>query len=122
MGESIKNFYDLEAWRRANELALTFYEITRAFPREEVYGLTSQVRRAAISVGANISEGFARYYFKDKVRFYYQSRGSLSELQNYLFILRKLRYITDSCFHDLFNEVEIIGRLINGLIISIKKQ
>ncbi|MBU1131713.1 four helix bundle protein [Patescibacteria group bacterium] len=69
MGGEIKQFRDLTAWQRSNRLAVKVYEITSSFPKEETYGLISQMRRAVVSIGANISEGFTRYYFADKMRF-----------------------------------------------------
>ena len=71
MEKQIRNFRDLDAWKKAHDLTIDVYKITEKFPKEELYGIISQLRRAASSVGANIAEGFARYHFKDKVRFYY---------------------------------------------------
>ncbi|PIR94362.1 four helix bundle protein [Candidatus Falkowbacteria bacterium CG10_big_fil_rev_8_21_14_0_10_39_11] len=107
----INEFYDLIAWKKAYSLVLNIYKITKGLPKEEVYGLISQMRRAAISITANIAEGFSRYHFKDKVRFYYQSRGSLSEVLNFVLVIRDLSYI---------NEFES-GRLIEDCI-EIKKR
>lgn len=72
---------------------LAIYRITQDFPKEETYGVTSQLCRAASSITANIAEGFARYHFKDKIRFYYQSRGSAAEVQNFLILAKDLGYI-----------------------------
>lgn len=80
MNTMIKNFYDLVAWQRGYQLVLDIYKITKDFPKEEMYGIVSQLRRAASSITANIAEGFERYHFKDKTRFYYQSRGSIAEV------------------------------------------
>ena len=85
MSETIKNFYQLNAWKKGHELVLEIYKITNSFPKEERYGVISQLRRASSSVTANIAEGFARYHFKDKIRFYYNSRGSVSEVQNFFY-------------------------------------
>lgn len=71
MGKSIREFYDLDAWRKAHQLVLEVYKITKDFPKEEKFGITDQLRRAASSVTANIAEGFGRYHFNDKIRFYY---------------------------------------------------
>ena len=70
MKKEIKNFYDLDAWKQAHILVVEVYRITENFPKEELYGIVSQLRRAVSSITANIAEGFARYHFKDKIRFY----------------------------------------------------
>ena len=114
--ETIKNFYDLETWKAAHQLALQIYRITKNFPKDELYGIVSQLRRAASSVGANIAEGFERYYYKDKVRFYHQARASVAEVQNFLFLSRDLAYIDDKIFDDSFEKLRDIGKLLNGLI------
>ena len=122
MDEKIKNFYDLNAWRKAHLLVLEVYKITEHFPKEELYGIVSQLCRAACSITANIAEGFARYHFKDKIRFYYQARGSAAEVQNFLILAKDLNFITiDSCrkLGLMSNEV---AKLINGLIKSTERQ
>ena len=91
----IKNFYDLDAWKEAHRLTLEVYEITKRFPKEEQFGIIPQLRRAASSSGANIAEGFERYHFKDKTRFYYQARGSVAEVQNFLLVALDLHRIGD---------------------------
>ncbi len=77
---TITTFFDLKAWQVAHALTLKIYEITKDFPQSERFGITSQLQRAASSITANIAEGFARYHYKDKARFYYQSRGSAAEV------------------------------------------
>jgi four helix bundle protein len=85
MDNRIKNFYDLDAWKKTHKLVLEIYQITKDFPKDEAYGIIGQLRRAASSITANIAEGFSRYHFKDKIRFYYQARGSIAEVQNFYF-------------------------------------
>jgi len=82
MQDEIKDFTNLNAWKEGHRLVLSVYEFTKEFPEDERFGLISQLRRASVSITSNIAEGFARYYFKDKVRFYYMARGSVSEVQN----------------------------------------
>src|SRR3990167_6729613 len=94
MKKEIKNFYDLDAWKQAHILVVEVYRITENFPKEELYGIVSQLRRAVSSITANIAEGFARYHFKDKIRFYYQARGSVAEVQNFLILSKDLNYIS----------------------------
>jgi four helix bundle protein len=118
----IKNFYDLEAWQKAHELALEIYKILKNLPKEERYGITDQLRRSSASVGANIAEGFGRFHYNDKKKFYYQARGSVTEIQNFLFLTRDLCFIKTEVFEDLLNKAEKVKQLINGLIRSIEKQ
>jgi four helix bundle protein len=122
MNKEIKNFYDLEVWKKGHELVLGVYKITNDFPKEETYGITSQLRRAVSSITANIAEGFARYHFKDKVRFYYQSRGSVAEVQNFLLLAKDLDLIANEQCKESGEKADEVGRLINGLIKSIENQ
>lgn len=103
-------------------MVLDIYKCSQGFPKEELYGITNQIRRAVSSVTANIAEGFSRFHYKDKVNFYYQARGSLSEVYNFLILLKDLKYITVTDF-DLFQtKVDTTRKLINGLIRSIDNQ
>lgn len=118
----IRNFYDLDAWKQGHNFVLEIYRITKRFPKEELYGLISQLRRASSSIAANIAEGFSRYHFKDKTKFYYQARGSLAEVQNYLFLAKDLKFIDEKQWRDLLERADQIKQLINGLNRSIQKQ
>lgn len=120
--KTINTFEDLETWQIAHKFVLEVYEITRRFPKDELYGLVSQLRRAALSITSNIAEGFSRYHYNDKIRFYYNARGSMSEVKNCLILSRDLDYINKNLCHDLLDNTERILRLINGLIRSIEKQ
>jgi four helix bundle protein len=91
MTDKIRNFYDLDSWKKGHLLVIEIYKITEYFPREEMYGIIGQTRRAASSITANLAEGFARYYFKDKVRFYYNARGSVSEVSKFYFDSKRFR-------------------------------
>ncbi|MBN1913090.1 MAG: four helix bundle protein [Candidatus Omnitrophica bacterium] len=122
MDGKIKNFHDLDAWKKAHKFTLGIYAATKEFPKEETYGIISQMRRACFSISANIAEGFSRYHYKDKIRFYHNSRGSVCEVQNFLFLARDLVFLTDKEFKKLFNVSEDINKLINGLIRSIENQ
>ncbi len=121
MGE-IKDFYDLNAWKKAHQFAIQIYKATENFPKEELYGITSQIRRSAFSVSANIAEGFSRFHFNDKIRFYHNARGSISETQNFLLLTKDLGLLNDGQFELLFDLSEQANKLINGLIRSIDKQ
>jgi four helix bundle protein len=87
-----RTFRDLIVWRKAHELVLSVYRYTRKFPKEEIYGLTSQFRRAAISIAANIAEGFKKRSRSDKARFMNISQGSLEECRYYLILAQDLEY------------------------------
>lgn len=122
MKKEVKKFYDLEAWRKSHQLTLDIYKITEKFPKEELYGIVSQLRRAASSIGANIAEGFSRYHFNDKTRFYYQARGSVAEVQNFLLLAKDLDFISGKDCGKLGEEANKVQQLINGLIRSIENQ
>jgi|SRR6185369_7455744 len=112
----IQSFTDLNAWQEAHKLVLMVYETTKAFPKEEMFGLTSQIRRAAVSVSANIAEGFSRNSAKEKLQFYAMSLGSLTEVQSHLLIARDLKYTTTENFVKLNDQANIVNRLIHGLM------
>lgn len=119
---TIARFYHLDAWKKGHQPALEVYKTTKDFPREELYGIVSQLRRAASSVTANVAEGFARYHLKDKVRFYHQARGSVAEVQNFLLLAKDLGYIGSDQCRMLGEQANEVGKLINGLIRSIENQ
>ncbi len=119
--QKIKDFYDLDTWRKAHSFVLEIYKITDKFPKEEFYGITTQLRRAASSIAANIAEGFSRYHYNDKIRFYHNARGSASETQNFLFLAKDLSFLLEKEFKLLFASAEDVNKLINGLIRSIEE-
>jgi four helix bundle protein len=116
------NFTDLIAWQKNHQILLKIYKITRNFPVDEKFGLTSQTRRAASSITANIAEGYGRFHAKDKARFYLQARGSNSELQNHLILARDLGYINKETFLALEKEILEGYKIICGLIKSTAPQ
>ena len=122
MNNKIKNFTDLDAWKEGHRFVLGIYELAKKFPKKELFGLTVQLERSAVSITSNIAEGFSRYYFKDKMRFYYMARGSISETQNLLIIAKDLKYIEKGLFSTKLDHSCRIQSLINGLIKSISKQ
>jgi four helix bundle protein len=115
-------YQDLIAWRKATQLALEIYRCTRSFPKDELYGLTSQMRRAAVSVASNIAEGKGRYSPKESVQFLYRARGSLLELQTQLFIAGKLNYLEALASRRIKEEADELGRILNGLTTSVQKR
>ncbi|MFZ3263124.1 MAG: four helix bundle protein [Terriglobales bacterium] len=113
-------YQDLIAWQKATQLALEIYRCTRTFPRDELYGLTSQMRRAAVSVASNIAEGKGRYSHKEFLQFLYRARGSLLELQTQLFIARELDYLESTASQRLKDKSDELGRILNGLTTSVR--
>jgi len=118
----IKEFYDLDVWKKGHKLVLEIYKITKDFPKEEKFGIIDQLRRAASSITANVAEGFERYHFNDKIKFYYQARGSVAEVQNFLLLSKDLGYINTDVREELIQKTNEIRQLINGLIRAIEKQ
>lgn len=117
----IKNFTDLDAWKEAHILTLQIYKITKEFPKDEMFGLVSQIRRAVVSIESNIAEGFSRYHFKDRLKFYFQSRGSLSEVQSQLITSKDLEYLAKAKFDSILIQIEKVGVILGGLIRSTEK-
>lgn len=113
----IEKFEDLTVWQKSHELVLKIYKLTKEFPREEKFGLISQMRRAAISVAANIVEGFKRRGIKDKINFYNTSQSSLNELQYYIILIKDLKYAEG--LEKINSLAEEIAKMLNGLISSI---
>jgi four helix bundle protein len=114
----MESYRDLIAWQKAMELATEVYRISEDFPRREMYGLTRQVRAAAVSVPSNIAEGKGRQTTKDYVQFLYRARGSLYETQTQLEIARNLGYLSADAFTFIFQHADETGRVLNGLIVK----
>lgn len=115
-GAKIYTFTDLVVWQEGHRLVLEIYEITRSFPKEEVFGLTSQMRRCAVSITSNIAEGFSRQSYKEKVQFYSIALGSVTELQNQLIICHDTAFIPQERFQKLAEQSLLVHRILNGLI------
>jgi four helix bundle protein len=105
MRESAKTFEDLVAWQKAHLFVITVYRMTALFPKHEIYGLVSQFRRAAVSIAANIAEGFGKRSKADKIRFYNISQGSAQECRYYLILVKDLDYCDISEAKLLLQEV-----------------
>lgn len=112
-----KTFQDLVVWQKAHQFVLSVYRLSKSFPREEVYGLTSQFRRAAISVPANIAEGFKKRGRADKMRFMNIAEGSLEECRYYLILSQDLGYGDAITLRDRLDEV---SRLLSGYCAAIR--
>jgi len=120
-GENMKieSYRDLEVWQRAMVLVTDIYGITQAFPRDETYGLTSQLRRAAVSVPANIAEGWGRNMTKEFIQFLRTARGSLLELETHLLIARNLGFLEAPSVDELLQTTQTINKMLNGLVRSL---
>jgi four helix bundle protein len=110
---------DLEVWKRSIKLVTNVYKETRNFPKEEVYGLTSQIRRSAVSIPSNIAEGAARRSKTEFRQFLYIALGSASELETQFIIAKELFYIEEVVVTQLLEEIKSIGKMIIGLIKSL---
>lgn len=118
--EPAKSFRDLIVWQKAHQFVLSIYKLTQAFPKEELYGLTSQLRRAAVSIAANIAEGFRKRGKADKARFMNIGEGSVDECLYYLILAKDLGYCeTDKLQHDL-DEISRMLRAYHSSIINSK--
>ena len=113
-------FADLEVWQAAMDLVVSIYRLSKHFPKEEMYGLTSQLRRAAISVASNIAEGKGRFSDRELAQFLAHSRGSVFEIETQLQIAQRLGYITKEENEPILREVVRVGQMLNGLIRSVR--
>ena len=114
----IQDFTDLNVWQKSHRLVLKIYETTKTFPSEEKFGLVSQMRRAAVSVPANIAEGFKKRGKRDKANFYNIAQGSSEEVRYYLILAKDLGYIETN--DELRSNIAEINRMLHGLIESLK--
>ena len=110
----MKDHKELDAWKLSVDLVTDIYELTKTFPRDEMYGLTNQMRRSAVSIPSNISEGAARNTTKEFVQFLFIALGSASELETQLVIARKLNFVLD--VDTVLAKLVSVKKLINGLI------
>ena len=117
-----QSYKDLVAWQKTTELVLSIYELTEKFPKQEIYGLTSQLRRAAVSVPSNIAEGQARYSKREFIHFLRNSMGSLAEIETQLVICERLKYIQAAQLAKSGKQCAEIGRIVNGLINSMQPE
>lgn len=117
---AIKMFTDLHSWQESHKLVMSVYSLAKTFPKEELFALSSQIRRAAVSITSNIAEGFSRATPADKVHFYVMAHGSLTEVQNQLIIARDVGYCDNKLFSQIFDQAITAHKLISGLIKSTK--
>lgn len=117
----MQDFYKLNVWKRAHELVLTLYSATRQFPKEELYGLTSQMRRCGASIPANLAEGCGRSGVADKAHFFQIAMGSACELEYHLVLARDLALLNTELASHMLEEVRGIKRMLFSLIERVRK-
>lgn len=115
-------FEDVIAWQKARIFINHVYNVTKRFPPEERYGLTSQFQRAAVSIAANIAEGYKRLGKEDKIRFYNYSQGSLEECRCYIYLSQDFNYIAPDEAQTMINEIEEASKILNSYINSTKNR
>lgn len=113
---TIKTFKDLMVWQEGHKLVIMVYKLTQKFPKSELFGLVSQMRRAVISITSNIAEGFGRRTYKDRMQFYYMSQGSLTELKNQLLVAKDIGYTNNVEYLEIEKQADQTHRLLQGLI------
>lgn len=112
----IKSFRDLDIWKLGKDVVLDIYRITKSFPKDELYGLTSQMRRAAVSLPSNIAEGFNRYHNKEYSQFLYIALGSCAELETQIEISFELKYINKESHKNILEKLNHETRMLRNLI------
>lgn len=120
VNKKVESFKDLIVWQKGTDLVNEIYKATKPFPKEELYCLTSQIRRAAISISANIAEGWGRGTTKNYIQFLEISRGSLFELNTLIIISYNQEYISKETCDDIENKLNEIGRMLNALITKLE--
>jgi len=118
----MRDYTKIEAWRLADDLTVAVYERTRSFPREEMYGLTNQLRRASYLVPANVVQGASRESKKDYLHFLYIARGSLSETQFFIHLARRLDYLGKEESASLHGQTKLVFACLHGLIRAVEKE
>ncbi|MDD5587030.1 MAG: four helix bundle protein [Alphaproteobacteria bacterium] len=119
---TIKSYKDLDVWNKSVELVATIYTLTKTFPKDELYSLTSQMRRAAISIPSNIAEGRAKPTTRDFMRFLSIAIGSAAELETQLIIAERLGYLSQDRLHTLSENVNHIERMLHKLHLGLNKR
>ncbi|MGA9979273.1 MAG: four helix bundle protein [Candidatus Sulfotelmatobacter sp.] len=115
------HYRDLIAWQKAMDLVNAVYDATEAFPKREVYSLTDQIRRAAVSIPGNIAEGQAHYSNREFVHYLRHSRGSLAELETQILVAKRRNYVSDADAAGLLKQADEVSRILSGLINSLKR-
>ena len=111
-----RDFTNLEIWKEAHRLTIVIYKLSSKFPKQELYGLTSQIRRAAVSVELNIAEGYGRYHFAEEINFLFNARSSIAEVQSCLLIAKDLKFAKPEEIDRIYLDYRILIKRINSLI------
>lgn len=114
--EKIRNFKDLKIWQKGIEIVKDVYAMTKEFPREEMYGITSQMRRSAVSIPANVAEGFKRFHGKEYSQFLHIALGSVAELETHLIISKELGFIKDEQLAEISEKLDHISKMVSSLL------
>ena len=116
------NHKKLDVWKLGIQFALQIYKYTEQFPKTEIYALTSQLQRAAVSIPSNIAEGHSRNTDKEFIQFLYHARGSLEELRYFLLLSKSLGYVTENTFNEYEENAQTVSKMLNSLISSIRQK
>ena len=119
---SIRSYRDLKVWQEGMNIAEACYQITKTFPREELYGMTSQIRRSAVSIPANIAEGYGREYRAEYIQFLRIAQGSLKELETHLLLSVRVKLATNQVILPILDRCESLGKMIRSLIRSLQNK
>lgn len=118
----MRNYRDLQVWSKSYGLSLELYRLSRAFPREEIYGITSQLRRAAVSIGANLAEGCGRRTNAEMARFVRIAMGSASELDHHLLLCKDLDFLREEDYKRTSGRLTEVRKMLNALLDSIEQE
>ncbi len=118
----VRDFKNIKAWQYADDLAVSVYSYTKPFPKEELYGIKSQLRRAVVSVPTNIAEGAGREHKKEYLNFLYVARGSIAETEYLLHLANRLKYLQDDDYKKLEDLKKETAKTLQGLIKSVKRE
>ena len=119
---SVNSYRDLEVWQKATDLVIECYRLTLQFPKSELYGLTGQIQRAAVSIPANIAEGHGRDHLGDYLHHLSVANGSLMELETHLLIANKLRYLKETDLEPVLSRTAEVGRMLAGLTKALRRK
>lgn len=119
---SVRSYRDLRVWQEAMNLAAACYRITKPFPKEETYGMTAQIRRAAVSIPANISEGYGRRTRGEYIQFLYLAQGSLKELETHLLLSIRIELASEPTINPILQQCETVGKLLLSLIRALENK
>lgn len=119
---AVQSYRELVAWQKAMDLTAEVYQVTKTFPHDELYGITSQLRRASVSIPANIAEGQGRQTTGEFRQFLGHARGSLLETETHILLAMRLHYIAETCGEELLTHASELGRILNGLMNSLRER